>query len=347
MDACHDADIPSGPIALNHLVVTADDFGLHTDVNEAVEIAHRFGILSAASLMVVGPAAADAVRRARRLPRLRVGLHLALVDACSLLPPSAIPDLVDASDRLRTDLFRVGIDMLRPALRRQIVAEIAAQFEAYRASGLALDHVNAHRHFHLHPIVAKIIMGFSRQYGVGALRVPLEPTTLLGRLEPGPRWWSPLFRLWSLLLRNQAVRNQLLVPDAVFGMAWSGAMTRTRLLALLRALPPGLIEMYLHPATSNAFAGSAAGYRYTEELAALTDRSCMEALVQAHHTLGGYADARNKASAGRKDLNAPAQTAERPDQEQGRDRFSNQDATATRSAASHERTRMKFKRNLL
>lgn len=299
MDACHDANaVPSGAIALNHLVVTADDFGLHTDVNEAIEIAHRFGILSAASLMVAGPAATDAVRRARRLPGLRVGLHLALVDACSLLPPSAIPDLVDTSDRMRADLFRVGIDMvLRPALRRQIAAEIAAQFEAYRASGLALDHVNAHRHFHLHPIVAKIIMGFSRQYGVRALRVPHEPTSLLGRLEPGVRRWSPVIRSWSLLLRARAVLNNLLVPDAVFGMAWSGAMTRTRLLALLRALPPGLIEIYLHPATSNAFAGSAAGYCYTEELAALTDRSCMEALMLGHHTLGGYADARSKVSA--------------------------------------------------
>jgi chitin disaccharide deacetylase len=296
MGVCHDADaVPSGPIAMNHLVVTADDFGLHTDVNEAVEIAHRFGILNAASLMVAGPAAADAVRRARRLPRLRVGLHLALVDACSLLPPSAIPALVDTSDRLRTDLYRVGIDIvLRSSLRRQLAAEIAAQFESYRASGLALDHVNAHRHFHLHPIVSKIVMGLSRQYGVGALRVPLEPTSLLGRLEPEVRQWSPIFRLWSLLLRTQAVRNQLLVPDAVFGMAWSGAMTTTRLLALLRALPRGLIEIYLHPATSNVFAGSAAGYCYTEELAALTDRSCMEALMQGRHTLGGYADARSK-----------------------------------------------------
>jgi hopanoid biosynthesis associated protein HpnK len=246
---------------------------------------------------------------------------LALVDACSLLPASVIPDLVDANNRLRTDLFRVGVDMvLRPALRRQLAAEIAAQFEAYRTTGLALDHVNAHRHFHLHPIVAKMIMGLSRQYGVGALRVPLEPTSLLGRLEPGVRRWSPVFRLWSQRLRTQTVRNQLLVPDAVFGLAWSGAMTRTRLLALLRTLPRGLIEIYLHPATSNAFAGSATGYCYTEELAALTDRSCLEALVQGRHTLGGYADAAKflLAKSGRKKFGHARARAERPDREQGR-----------------------------
>ncbi|TXN19506.1 ChbG/HpnK family deacetylase, partial [Methylobacterium sp. WL9] len=51
---------------MKRLVVTADDFGLSREVNEAVEQAHREGILTAASLMVSAPAAADAVARARR-----------------------------------------------------------------------------------------------------------------------------------------------------------------------------------------------------------------------------------------------------------------------------------------
>ncbi|HWT36695.1 MAG TPA: ChbG/HpnK family deacetylase, partial [Paraburkholderia sp.] len=34
------------------LIVTADDFGLHPRINEAVERAHLHGILTAASLMV-------------------------------------------------------------------------------------------------------------------------------------------------------------------------------------------------------------------------------------------------------------------------------------------------------
>jgi predicted glycoside hydrolase/deacetylase ChbG (UPF0249 family) len=63
-----------------YLIVTADDFGLHESVNEAVEQASQAGVLTAASLMVGAPAAADAVRRARKLPHLRVGLHLVLAD---------------------------------------------------------------------------------------------------------------------------------------------------------------------------------------------------------------------------------------------------------------------------
>jgi hypothetical protein len=107
-----------------------------------VELAHQQGILTAASLMIAAAAAADAITRARRLPSLRIGLHLVLVDGTPLLPPERLPDLVDATGRLRGDLARLGLDICaRSSVRGQLRAEIEAQFCAYRATGLALDHV--------------------------------------------------------------------------------------------------------------------------------------------------------------------------------------------------------------
>src|ERR1700733_8305563 len=75
-------------------IITADDFGLATTVNEAVETAHLSGVLTAASLMVGAPAAQDAAQRARANPSLRVGLHLTLCDGQAVLPRRQIPDLV-------------------------------------------------------------------------------------------------------------------------------------------------------------------------------------------------------------------------------------------------------------
>jgi hypothetical protein len=77
-------------------------------------------------------------------------------------------------------------------------------------------------------------------------------------------------------------------PDAVFGLAWSGAMTTSRLLGLLRHLPEGRSEIYLHPATTDKFTGHAPGYHYAEELAALTASDVIVAARELH--LGGYAD---------------------------------------------------------
>jgi hopanoid biosynthesis associated protein HpnK len=150
------------------LIVTADDFGLADEVNDAVETAHRQGILTAASLMVGAPAAADAVDRARRMPGLRVGLHLVLVEGRPVLPPERLPDLVDATAHFRTDMVRLGFDIFaRPSVRRQVRAEIDAQFRAFQATGLALDHVNAHKHFHVHPTVASETIAAAVRYGAG------------------------------------------------------------------------------------------------------------------------------------------------------------------------------------
>ncbi len=68
-----------------------------------------------------------------------------------------------AHGRLRTDLARLGWDIaMRPAVRRQMRAEIKAQFAAFRATGLPLDHVNAHKHFHLHPMIARELLSDCR-----------------------------------------------------------------------------------------------------------------------------------------------------------------------------------------
>ena len=274
------------------MIVTADDFGLAPEVNEAVELAHINGILTAASLMVRGAAAADAVARARRLPALRVGLHLVLVDGPPVLPCERIPDLVDGEGRLRGDLAMAGIGIFaRPSVRRQLAAEIEAQFAAFRATGLPLDHVNAHHHFHLHPTVCGQLLDIGKRYGMSAVRVPREPVDVLARVDPrasSHRSW--LETPWSALLGRRAHRRGLSTPDHVFGLAWSGAMTEQRIAGVLKNLPEGLTEIYCHPATSNTFAGAARGYCYAEELAALTAPRVRELLRAAGIPSGGFAD---------------------------------------------------------
>ena len=90
------------------LVVCADDFGRDVAVNEAVEAAHRDGILTVASLMVGEPAIADAIARAKRLPKLGVGLHLALADGAPVLPASEVPALVGSDGLFDPNMVRAG-----------------------------------------------------------------------------------------------------------------------------------------------------------------------------------------------------------------------------------------------
>ena len=254
------AALPSHPGSGRRVIVTADDFGASIAVNDAVEIAHRDGVLSAASLMVTGDAAANAVERARTMPALGVGLHLVLVEGRPALPPECIPDLVDANGLFGSDMVRTAFRIaLKPAARRQLRAEIVAQFDAFAATGLTLDHVNAHKHFHLHPMIAAAVLEIGSRYGMNAVRAPIERDT------PGIERW------WARRLQRRLRRAGMVVPDQVIGLAATGAFDTERMRAALEALPPGLTEIYTHPATVDDWPGATPFYRYSDELAGLID----------------------------------------------------------------------------
>ena len=276
---------------MKRLIVTADDFGVAREVNDAVEAAHRGGVLTAASLMVAAPAAADAIARARRLPSLRVGLHVVLVEGRPVLPASAVTHLVDGNGLFRCNMAALGtvLSFSRQA-RRQLAAEITAQFEAFRATGLTLDHCNAHKHFHLHPVVGGLIAAIGARFGLRAVRVPLEPAQVLRKIERQTPWAPALLTApFALLLRQRLRAAGLLAADRVFGLHWSGRMTRDRLLGLIRNLPNGLSEIYLHPATG-PFAGAAPNYHYREELDALMAPEIVAACRDSSLQLGGFGD---------------------------------------------------------
>jgi chitin disaccharide deacetylase len=276
---------------VRRLIVVADDFGAAVEVNQAVEEAHRDGILSAASLMVSGPAAADAIARAKRMPRLRVGLHLAIVEARPTLPATAVRTLLNADGHLRSDMAALGVLISASSrARRELAAEISAQFEAFRATGLELDHCNAHKHFHLHPLVGRLVTEIGRPFGLRAVRVPIEPARALRRIEPR----TPLLPALAvapaaLWLRRQARAAGMLAADRMFGMQWSGQMTRERLSALIERLPDGLTEIYMHPACG-PYEGSAPGYRYREEFEALLAPQTRAACAAGGIEMGGFLD---------------------------------------------------------
>lgn len=238
------------------VIVTADDFGLAIPVNEAVELAHREGVLGCASLMVGAEAAEDAVARARRLPGLRVGLHVVLVDGRPVLPPAQLPDLVDAGGEFSRRLVSAGFRFFfLPSVRRQVEAEIRAQFDAFRATGLSLDHVNAHKHMHLHPTVLNSILRIGRDYGLHAMRIPYEPLGTARRITGRVPWpvyaGHLLLQPWIRLLQRRIRRAGVLSNQFVFGLSTSGGMTEEKVLRIIECLPAGISEIYFHPATAH------------------------------------------------------------------------------------------------
>ncbi len=265
---------------MKRVVLTADDFGMSEAVNEGIERAHRDGVLTSASLMVAGGAVEDAVRRARRLPTLRVGLHLVVIEGPAVLAPTAIPDLVDGGGTFPSDQLGLGVRyFFRPGVRRQLAAEIRAQFAAFAATGLVLHHADAHKHMHLHPTVGRMMLRIGREFGLRAVRIPAEPG-------------GGLLRRWSGVLRRQARAAGMVTNDAVFGLADSGHMTEARVLRILDVLPDGVSEIYFHPAAGRdaVIDATMPEYEHEAELAALLSPAVRARLAAVGAVRCGYGD---------------------------------------------------------
>ncbi len=280
--------------AVKYLIVTADDFGAALAVNEAVEIAHTQGILTAASLMVSGEAAADAVARARRLPKLGVGLHVVLADGKPVLPAAEVPALVGPGGRFAGMIRTAFVIALWPPARRQMRAEVAAQFASFAATGLALDHVNSHKHFHLHPLITSAILDAGKCYGLASMRVPVEPGV--------PGIAAGLMRWWAGRLGRRLRRLGFATCDRVAGLAATGQFDTPRMVQAIATLDDGLTELYCHPATADSYPGSAPGYAYRAELAALISPKLRAALADSKAGHGNFHQA----------LNPPQSRATRP-----------------------------------
>jgi chitin disaccharide deacetylase len=242
----------SHPQSIRRLIVNADDFGHSHSINEAVSRAHREGILTTTSLMVNESACAEAIALARENPKLGVGLHLTLLCGKSALPPNLIPGLVNARGEFSNRPVAAGMRyFFNHDLRDQLRAEIHAQFEKFRATGLPLDHVNGHLHLHLHPTVFRILMEDASKLGIRHLRLTHEPFWMDVPLAKGNRLYrsthAAMFFLLSWhaqsVLRPPKIRH----TQRVFGLLQNGRVNEQYLLRLLAILPPGDSELYAHP----------------------------------------------------------------------------------------------------
>ena len=122
--------------------------------------------------MAGGVAFDDAVKLAKKIPALGVGIHFTLANGNPVLPPEDIPSLVTAEGIFHDNyvLFlkkyfsgKISLDEVR--------AELAAQLNKIRRAGLTLTHFDSHQHLHHVPGIIKIALELAAAENISAMRV--------------------------------------------------------------------------------------------------------------------------------------------------------------------------------
>lgn len=275
---------------MRRLIVNGDDFGSSREVNEAVILAHRRGILTSTSLMVGGAAFEHAVTLAKDNPHLAVGLHLTLVDGRPVLRPLEIPHVAGKDGAFRSNPARAGLYyFVSPRARGELVHEIEAQFERFAQSGLRFSHVDAHCHLHVHPVVLKAVVALARRYGVRRVRVPADSFSCARPfLSSASRagGYALLFKLLTGRMKRKLRRQGFVFPERVYGHLLTGQMSREYVLALLDGVPRGFSELYFHPSVSGC---EEEGQR-CRELSILMDPDVRSKIERLGIVLSTYSD---------------------------------------------------------
>jgi hopanoid biosynthesis associated protein HpnK len=246
---------------VRRLIVNADDFGLTAGVNRAVAELHAAGVLTSTTLMARAGATSEAIALARANPDLGVGCHVVLVDGVPVL--SSQTEAPRLNDR-KTGEFRPGLPAflrelyLAPGSRRlsaQIEAEARAQIEFLQSAGVAVTHIDTHKHTHMFPAVLRPVLRAARACGLHAVRNPFEPPWAV-RATAGARlarvaevsvlrWLAPV---WRRILAEEGFAT----TDGTVAVLGTGILNDEMVRRLLGQLPEGTWELVTHPGYNDA-----------------------------------------------------------------------------------------------
>jgi chitin disaccharide deacetylase len=253
------------------LIVNADDFGRSEVVNRGVAEAFRSGIVTSTSLVASGPAFDSAVELTSKLKGLAVGVHLTANEYDPVLPPAAIPRLVNGQGRffLRARQFqRMAMD---PRIRVDLFREWDAQIAKILAAGIHLSHIDGHGHCHAHPAAAGVVLALAKKYGIRHVRVPAEPIfwsageVRLARMAEKVMLWS------AVQITLASWKGRLQFPDYFFGFSYGGRMNPAVIRHIAEGAREGVSEVMVHVAISNHEApGFWTGYNYVGDFKAVT-----------------------------------------------------------------------------
>ncbi len=259
---------------MNRVIINADDFGIHEEVNKAVIDAHEHGVLTSASLLAQGPAFDDAVEQARLHPQLGIGVHLCLVGSLPpVLSPREVPTLA-GSDGLMPENYGQFIKRMWTGAVNfsHIYDELNAQIEKIVSTGLSVTHVDSHQHLHMLPPVWKIVQALMKKHGIHRLRVPRE-SYAFKVMSASPVRIAGRDGLTFLAKKAMADvrRLKFTTADYFWGMVDGGNMNEKNLARILQMIPFGVHEIMMHPGRSTAVLSQAFswGYHWEEELQAL------------------------------------------------------------------------------
>jgi hopanoid biosynthesis associated protein HpnK len=244
---------------VKRLIINADDFGFTSGVNRAIAEAHTRGVVTSSTLMANGRTFEEAVELTKTVPRLSVGCHVVLIDGEPVAEPGMIPSLTH-DGRFRDGLKSFAARALTGRMdAAEIEAEASAQIRKIQSAGIAVSHIDTHKHTHLFPPILRPLLRAAARCGVKAVRNPFGPKFPLrsSQLLARPGLWTRYAEVKVLgrfaeKFREAVDREGFTTTDGTLGIEVTGTLDETLFRAIAESVPDGTWEFVCHPGYNDA-----------------------------------------------------------------------------------------------
>jgi predicted glycoside hydrolase/deacetylase ChbG (UPF0249 family) len=237
----------TGKLPQKFLIVTADDLGLSQEINHGILTAHREGIVTSAALLVNAPATAHALELINQVPKLEIGLHLAIVESLCLSEGNSIQSPRRYFNN-QPCLHENWKSFLWPYLRGslnldELEAEMRLQIEKFLHKVGKIPFLNATQHLHLLPGVAERVAKLCQEYNISAIRNVTQT-------PPANTLSLRLVQNQLLMLLGRKLKGKFLSlksPQHFLGFPECGQLNEQSLKRILVEVPIGCSELMTHP----------------------------------------------------------------------------------------------------
>lgn len=282
---------------MKRLIVHADDLGADDARNAGIIEAIESGSVTAASILVNGPAFEDCLQRitSADFNHISFGVHLNLTEGMPMSPGLKSITGADGFFFGKEETHRRLMSKGDEGLGAEVWQEFAAQIQALRAAGIRIDHLDGHQHVHIFPAAIDAAVRAGREFGIPWIRIPEEPLPSRS-MERNNHFLDDEAERFCRLAAAARIRireSTLKMTDHFRGLYLKGRLSLARLEKTLQTLPPGLTELMVHP--GRAPAGQADGpfsafsHREREkELEVLTSSRFLRMLEKYHVQLTSF-----------------------------------------------------------
>ena len=236
------------------LVITADDFGITKETNEAIKKCFCDGLLTSTCIMANGKAFEHAIEILPDFKEINMGVHLNIIEGISLLSPQKISCLCDKEGHYNNGFAALLSKSSDKRFLQEVETDFRSQIEKI-LNHTKVSHINSHVHTHAIPKIFEITCKLAKEYGIKYVRTQTEMPYIIPSIKKHLRPEYPINLIKTILLGAFSTINlqtlkeyELLTNDYFIGISYTGNMDENALKYGLKTIKKeAVVEAILHP----------------------------------------------------------------------------------------------------